>query len=47
MNQVSPVDRTVHLKLYWSRNDRFQTFDGVRILAGLADVGELIALSTC
>lgn len=46
MNQVSLVDRTVHLKLYCSGNDRFQIADGVRILADFAQVGKPIILST-
>jgi hypothetical protein len=47
VDQVSSVDRAGHLMRYWSGNDRFHTFDGVCILADLAEIGKVTILSTC
>ena len=46
VDQASPGDRAGHLMRYWSGNDRFRIYDGVCILADLADVGKFI-LPTC
>jgi hypothetical protein len=46
VDQASPGDRAEHVVRYWSGNDRFRIYDGVCILANLADVGKFI-YSTC